>query len=395
MNAPLQGIKVVELTTFIAAPSCGEILVWMGADVTKIEAVTGEPYRNLKYCTNEEPVIFDALNAGKKSLSVNAKNPEVAKLLKKLVASADVFLTNVREKSLERLGLDYESVKDGNERLVYAHFSGYGPRGPMAAMPGYDGTAYFARFGIYRDFNDPDREPVTHISGFGDIPSGVAMCLNIMSALFRRERTGKGGKVGCALNQTAAWNMVMPITYEQFGTWYQRRDGDPLDITSVSLPCGDGEYIYFNMGTKKQWDIMVTTIGLPELVDDPRCVTLTETCKNTRSLYGQVVEALSKRGAQEWVDLIRGNGCPCERHHHVKEVPKDEQLIVNGFIRKVDYPTKDIMVSVPPVSSEMQIPDAAKHGEALGAHTEEILKSLGCSDELLRQLVESGDAVVS
>lgn len=393
MRGPLTGIRVVEMATMVAAPSCGQLLMQLGAEVIKIEGLDGDPYRNNRQITGGHPVLFDALNAGKKSVAINAKNPKAKEMLMKLIGTADVFISNIRLDALKRLGLDYMSLCE-NESLVYAHFSGYGENGPLSKLPGYDGTAFFVRNGVYRDFTAPDNEPINHISGFGDMISGLAMALNILSALFERNQTGKGRKVSTALNQTAVWTLLMPMIFEQFGSVYQRKERDPFDLSTTCMLCKDGEYIYYNTGMIKQWQALCRVLGKENLINDERCLTISTIMANSKTLYSEIADVFLERNADEWIDALHAADVPCEKYRHIADMASDIQLIENGFIKQSMYDAKSVMIPVPPVESDMLIDAESSKGEELGFHTKAILSSVGFTDDEIGALVSSGDLIV-
>ena len=300
---PLEGIRVIELATFVAAPSCGRSLAYLGAEVIKVETLSGDTYRKYTAYTKGETVVFDVLNGQKKSLVLNLKDPEALHWFKELLKTADVFISNLRQGALDRLGLGYEAVKELKPDLIYAHFSGYGRKGPMASNPGFDSTAFAVRSGLYRDFVPPESEPITHITGFGDMISGLALALNITAALHKRQVTGEGERVECSLNETAAWVLMMPMVYEQYTSRYCRPEGCPVDIANSSMKCGDGEWIYFGCGTVKQWHALCTAVGCGELTADPRCQSLNDVIRNTPDLIQVIRPRFAQHTAEEWISL--------------------------------------------------------------------------------------------
>ena len=393
---PLEGIRVIEFATMIAAPSCGRLLAHLGAEVIKVEAIEGAPYRKFGYMTGNEPVMFDMLNMQKKSFSVNAKHPEGKESLLKLVSTADVFLTNIREKSLERLGCTYDALEKINPRLIYAHFSGYGPTGPLKDLPGYDTTAFFTRFGILRDFVDPDSPPTQLIPGLGDLACGMSLAMNIEAALIGREKTGKGERIESALNQVAAWMMLMPMLYAQYGISYQiKNDGPPVDVSNCNMRCGDGEYILLACGTIHQCHGLLRAVGMEHLTTDERCTSTLGFYKNTPTLYPEIAPVFLTRGAEEWVHILRAHDVPCERHRHTIEISSDEQLFANGYIYKPDYKNNDITVPVPPIDFASVDFTANEKGPAIGQHTAELLKALGYSQEQLEAMQNNGAIVMA
>ena len=390
---PLSGIRVIELATFVAAPSCGRNLAYLGADVIKVEALAGDVYRKFTVYTHGEPVVFDALNGQKKSVVMNLKDPEALYWFKKLLQTSDVFLTNFRESALKKLGIDYDSVKALKPDLIYAHFSGYGPKGPLSSYPGFDSTAFAVRSGLYRDFVPPESEPNTHITGFGDMISGLALSLNILAALSLRARTGKGERIECSLNETAAWALMMPMAYEQCTSRYCRKEGDPVDIANASVKCGDGEWLYYGCGTIKQWNELCSAIGCGQLVDDPRCKTLNDVILNTPDIKDLIFKHFLARSAEEWIRILREHDVPCERHRHIREMASDEQLIANGFIQPMEYSGGRIMLPNPPLLMESLPSYNGGHGPLLGEHTDELMKELGCTEEALERMKQFGTVI--
>lgn len=388
---PLAGIRVVELATMIAVPSCGRMLAYLGAEVIKIESLDGAPYRKYGATTRGETVIFDMYNMQKKSVSINAKTPEGKEYLKKLLETADVFISNIRTQSLERLGLSYEQLKIINPKLVYAHFSGYGEKGPMKDLPGYDITSFFARFGVLRDFVDPDHYPSNIIPGLGDAACGMSMVMNITSALLGRANSGVGERIESSLNQVGVWMMLMPMIYAQYGISYAIKDGGaPVDISNATWRCGDGEYILVACGTLQQVQGFLRALGLDHLIDDERCKTVNSVYENTPTLFEEVAPQFLKHSAEEWVGILRANDVACERHRHTPEIASDEQLLANDFIYSPGYKNNNITVPNPPISFASMNLSVNERAPALGQHTAEVLTELGCSQEQLETMQRNG-----
>lgn len=385
VTKPLEGIRVVEFATMIAAPSAGRLLANLGAEVIKVESFDGDPYRKNSQ-TGNQPVIYDMLNMQKKSMAVNAKTPEGNEAIRKLVAGADVFLSNIRTKSLEKLGFGYEELKKDNPGLIYVHFSGYGATGPMKDLPGYDTTAFFTRFGVMSDFVSPDSPPSHFIPGFGDMACGINIAMNVSAALIGRAKTGKGECIECALNQVGNWLLLLPMIFSQYGVNYRIKDGDPpMDVASCNMPCGDGQYIFMANGTLPMFQRMLEAIGKPELISDPRCESLRTVYENTASLYPEIAPAFQTHGADEWVKILREHEVPCERHRKLTEIAEDEQLFANRYIYKPDYTTKEIAVPAPPIDFASMDLLVDEQGPALGQDTAEVLEALGYSQEQIKE----------
>ena len=203
---PLEGITVVELSTYIAAPSCGRILATQGARVIKVESPSGDVERKFGptlFCpaNDEENPIYDTLNGGKDHLMLDLKKPEDMERFHKLLAKADVFVTNNRLQALKKMRLDYDSLKERYPKLVYAILLGYGEKGPKVNLPGFDAIAMFATGGLIQDMmvDAPGSYPVYLPMGFGDLVCGTALAGAIGTALYGRTQSGKGDYVSISL----------------------------------------------------------------------------------------------------------------------------------------------------------------------------------------------------
>ena len=204
-NKPLAGIRVVELSTYVAAPGAARILSDMGAEVIKIESFSGDQWREtgrkMLSTNDEENPVFDVYNTGKKSICVNIKTEEGLSFSMKLLEDADIFITNTRARSLRKLGLDAQSLTERFPRLIHASIDGFGSKGPDADSPGFDNISFWARSGFSMDipYKSENSFPLPPTSGIGDCVSGGFLVAGIMTALFNRERTGKGDIVNVSL----------------------------------------------------------------------------------------------------------------------------------------------------------------------------------------------------
>ena len=250
IKMPLEGIKVIELATVVAAPTAGRMLSAYGAEVIKIESLAGDDYRvagNFErvVCEDYKNPLFTIQNSGKKLTSINLKHPDGKAAMLKLLEDADVFLTNVRTGGLQRLGLDYESLHERYPKLVYAHFSGFGPKGPVASDPGFDSTAFWLRSGPMADWQVPGSFPFNPTYAFGDMSTSSVLFSGILMALLGRVRTGRGTLVNTSLFASGIWcNAVSVVSHQpQFGG---KRPLDPLrpaDPFSQYYLCADGKWI--------------------------------------------------------------------------------------------------------------------------------------------------------
>ncbi len=223
------GLKVVDFASFIAGPSAAVILSDFGADVIKVEPPKGELWRIGQKIPpqpySEEPYPFQLANRNKRSLTLDLKSPEAGKILEQLVKWADVFIVNTPHPARKKLGLEYEDVAKWNPRLIYADVTGYGEKGPDAALPGFDLTAYWARSGLLSMTRDAGAPPTWPVAGSGDNATAVALYAAIATALYRRERTGKGSYVTTSLLASGIWSASVFIqNFAPMRHWLRAKD---------------------------------------------------------------------------------------------------------------------------------------------------------------------------
>ena len=271
---PLEGITVVELSTYIAAPSCGRILATQGARVIKVESPAGDVERKFGptlFCpaNDEENPIYDTLNGGKDHLMLDLKKPEDMERFHKLLAKADVFVTNNRLQALKKMRLDYDSLKERYPKLVYAILLGYGEKGPKVNLPGFDAIAMFATGGLIQDMmvDAPGSYPVYLPMGFGDLVCGTALAGAIGTALYGRTQSGKGDYVSISLYGAAMWMFSVMSTGTQFGyKWPRGRyQGGPM---GVPYKTKDGRWILPVVNEyERYWRPFCQAVGAEEIME--------------------------------------------------------------------------------------------------------------------------------
>lgn len=390
---PLDGIKIVELSTYVAAPSCGNMLAYLGAEVIKIEPIDGEVMRFAKK-TPDDNATMEGLNLLKKSLAVDLKNREVREYIYKLVAQSDAFLTNVRKKSLESLGLDYQSLSKLRPSIVYGLFTGYGEKGPLADLPGYDMTAFFAKSGIYRDFVPPENPPVTYQNGFGDMCSGMAMTIGMLGGIIKAKRTGEGEYVTSSLPQVAAWVLLLPLINEQYGPTYDYPQKAKPKQNSGNFLCSDGRWIAYAAFVQRDLIKFCKTIGAEHLFEDERFKTYELRNQNSEEFYQEMQKYVMKFTSKELIEKLRENDVACEIHGHVCELPYDEQIVANEYLFQKKYGEHTVHIPKPPFRfGSFQDVDWAKDFR-LGQDTAEILRNLGCPEEDIKRLAEQKAIII-
>ena len=357
----LEGIRVIESASYVAGPTCGRLLADYGAEVIKIECPTGDAWRKVgkkvSIITEEDAnPFFDMYNSGKKSVVIDQKDPEQLALMKKLISTADVFLTNARLKSLEKIGLDPVTLRKENKSLIYASLTGYGIEGKERDMPGFDSTAFWSRSGMLRDLplEMDDQAPIGQVTSVGDTMAGSLLFSGILGALFRRERTGEGDFVTTSLLQAGLWvcNAMVMMCQDKFGEKFpiSRYESDGL---AAAYKCSDGEWFQLGlMDYNRYIPPLLEVLGIPELFNDPRfCCEAECRKKENMSQFIKILEGcFLKKTAKEWFNLLVEKdifGCILP---HFRDVSKDQQAWDNGYLENFVTPSGfDCVMVCPPV----------------------------------------------
>lgn len=399
---PLDDITVIEVDNWMAAPSCGAILADMGANVIKIEPLTGDPMRNMMRPPKLPDDIksydfqFDVDNRGKKSVAIDISNEKGAELLHRLVADADVFLCNLLTERQERFGMDPKTLLALNPRLVHATFTGYGTTGPDAWRPGYDVTAFFGRSGLYdamREGTDGD-VPMARPAQ-GDHTSGLALYGAIVSALRLAERSGEGQVVESSLYETAVWTQATDyaVTAMDKAPLRQRDRHHQIIATANRYPCGDGKWVVFNMPNDSAWPHFARTIGCEHALDDELFADLRSRFKNMPALVDIIDEALSAKSRDEWGTIFDEAGLIWGPVLALHEVVVDPQALALGMFPTITSPEiGDYTTVANPL--KFKTADVGPQGPhpKIGEHTRTILTDAGMSADEIDTLI--GDDVV-
>lgn len=395
----LEGVKVVDLSTFVAAPVCARMLADMGAEVIKIEGFKGDPWRaTARANTNtqdDELPGFDVYNAGKKSIKLNIKHPDGMKILLEMLADADVFITNTRLASLKKLGLDYESIKDKFPRLIYASITGYGDKGPDANAPGFDNVAFWTRSGFMMDMSIKSESsyPVCSPTGAGDTFAGTVLMGGILAALYQREKTGKGDFVTAALQNAGIWMFAGSIlqAQEKYNIKFpkERCDVPPL---AASYKCADGEWIGITILDHDRYrEPLFELLGIAEEMAPLNI----KTQEQMRALSATVVpvmeRAFLKKTSKEWLKLLKEADMVCGILNHMKDVPKDEQALANEFIQEYTCRNGEVcMLPCPPLRMASQPLPKSYSAPFPGEDTVEVLERMGYSAQDIDRLMTDG-----
>ena len=399
MPKPLEGIKVVELANYVAAPVIGRILADLGAQVTKIEGRGGDTWRmtagNLTRTEQDELPVFDIFNVGKQSITLNLKDPKGKEVFFKLLEDADVLITNTRHQSLVKLGVDYDSIKDRFPRLIYATLTGYGYEGPDCDAPGFDNIAFWSRPGFLADMaiDSEGSYPVNSRGAMGDVASGSLLFGGIMTALYQRERTGKGDFVTMSLFNAGLWIMGGCLMMAEKPYSYPfpepRLSGNPMNLT---YKCADGQWMRCTVFEYERYAAKVfDALGITEEIAAIGVTDMKSLMAKAPQAIPLYEKAYLKKTSDEWLAIFKSLDIVCGKLNHFADVFEDEQALANEYIQPyqcVNGVTR--MITTAPVRLGSQ--GAIKVGKPFtaGEHSQQILQGLGYSDEEIAQMKQGG-----
>jgi crotonobetainyl-CoA:carnitine CoA-transferase CaiB-like acyl-CoA transferase len=398
MAQVLEGIRVVEAATFVLGPAAGTVMADFGADVIHVEhPAMGDAYRYLQHLKPlpecDRNYCWILTSRSKRSIALDLRREAGREVLGDLVCGADVFLTNYHPSVLEALGLRYEDLSPMNERLVYAHATGYGDRGAEIEKPGYDATAWWARSGLMDAVRPTGREFGLATAGMGDHPSSMALFGAIMLALFDRERTGRGRRVRTSLLANGAWANSI---YLQAALCGGERYVAPTHSASPNAlvnhyTCADGRTLYLAMVQEaNEWDRFIEAIGRTELKDDPRFAEPEGRHANAPALTAILDEVFQSKSLDDWRELLDRHEVTFGVVARIEELPDDAQMRANGVFREIAGDPDGLRT----VDSPIYLDGAAKRpptrAPEIGEHSVEILKELGYTAERIESLRSEG-----
>ena len=396
---PMEGVKVIELSTMLAGPMTARVLAEWGADVIKVETLNGDAWRKqagttLSPCTETANPNFDMQNMNKRFISLNLRTEAGRAAMMKLLETADVFLTNFREQALEGMGLAYEQLKDRFPRLIHAGVLGYGSEGPDRDRPGYDYTVFFSRTGLMADLPPAGAGPLVPIGGIGDHSVAVALIGGIAAALYRREITGEGDKVDVSLYQSGIFILCTGILNGFNGRVLPRTRYDCGHAGSNTYQGSDGEWFYLACIDYRRFPELCRLIGRPDLAEDPKYSTNTAYYENRTELTKIFDEIFNKKPVSYWDQLFNEHDMPHEVLRHFKDVPYDPQAQANHYTYFHEDTDGTITVfangAVHFASEEpAQIP--CKTSGPIGCDTDEILMEYGYTAEQVAAMHAAGE----
>ena len=386
MTMILEGIRVLDWTLFQQGPVSTMLLAELGADVIKIEERTaGDPARGmmrvvgamLKVPEGDRNSYFEYNNRSKRGITLDLKNEKGKQILYQLVEKCDVFVQNFRQGVAERLGLDYETLKKYNSKLIYAHSSGWGPEGPSKLEPSADYTG-IARSGMMNIVGEPDMPPQMIQGGVADQTGAIITTLGVVSALYARDKFGIGQKIDVSLlGAMTAGTLGMALSLNLISgipsmRTYRKQAGNPL---WNHYECKDNKWIALaNLQPDKFWPNLCQAMNLGDLEHDPRFSNMDARTKNSEELISILDQNFATKTRDEWMSLLNKEGVVYSRLNAISDLVDDPQMLANDYITEWDHPEwgKVKWTGFPIKFSETPMA-IRREAPAFGQHTEEIL----------------------
>jgi len=397
MSGPLDGVRVIDVSSMLMAPYATQILGDMGADVIKVEAPGGDPVRGVGPMRHPGMgAIFLNANRSKRSIVLDLKQAAGLEAALELIRGADVVVFNVRPRALERLGLGYEAVARVNPGVIYASLFGYGQGGPYAARPAFDdliqGAVAVPWLAHMADGGEPRYAPTAIVD------RGVALWAvgQVCAALFRRSRTGQGQRIEIPMFEMMAGFVLAD---HLAGRTFDPPIGPPGYVRMLNpdrrpFRTRDG-HVCAMIYTDGHWRSFFRALGREdEFERDPRYATMTARTENIAALYAELAQLLLTRTTAEWMELFERADIPAMPLHTLDSLLDDPHLAATGFFSHAEHPSEGRLrrMAYPSAWSATQ-PVATRDAPRLGEHGVEVLREIGYTDERIDALVDAGVTV--
>jgi len=390
------GLKVVEIASFIAAPAAATMLSDYGADVIKVEPPgMGDPQRLLSSVPPSPQALgnysWHLANRNKRGMSINLKSEGGTQILKRLVEWADVLITNFPHGTREGLHLGYEEVSSWNPRIIYADITGFGDAGPDAGLPGFDLTAFWSRSGLLASTRDAGAPPTSPVWGSGDYTTAVAIYAAVTTALYHRERTGRGANVGTSLLAMGVWATGTLVSAALAGGKpYELNDRvAPVNALTNAYQCADGRWIML-AARRSAWPVLAKALGRSDLLTDPRFRGVEAVSQHAAELADLLETEFRAQPLAHWEEVLDEARIPYGVIQTPEEAAEDPQLRAADIVVPIEGAADlDYTVNNPlTLRGLARVPArrAPEHGE----HNAEVLTQLGFSTDDIDQLQATG-----
>ena len=391
-EAPLKGIKIIDASSILMVPYCTRLLADMGAEIIKVETLSGDNTRYIGPSINKGmAAVFLNINRNKKSISVDLKSADGRLIIYKLIKKSDVFVSNIRKASLEKLKLTHSDFIKINPKIITANAVGFSSRGPYAGLPAFDDTIQaISGMAAYQEtYSD---QPSYTSGATADKVTGLMLGMSILSALFNREKNGEGTELEVPMMETMVdftlvehlygYNFLPPKAPPVYPRQSSpnRKPYKTLDGYMAVLPYSDDQWLRFFGIIKKE-----------NILKDPKFCSLESRNQNIDELYKILSEELKKRNTSFWIKNLREQDIPATKVNFPKDIFEDEHLVRTNFFKVKDHPTEGKLL-YPSFPIEFNEDETAEsmHAPSLGENTQEILTDLGYSEFEIESFVSKG-----
>ena len=397
MDAPLAGVRVVEVAHFVAVPAAGALLADLGADVLKVEIPKGEIYRHGRPrfsgydCDFSESPPFQMDNKGKRSIALDLTNPEARKALLRLIDGAEIFITNLLPARRVKFGLDHETLLARHPRLLVGGISGYGHGGDRENWPAFDYTAYWARTGMMDTMRDEGVPPSLQRPAVGDHAAAVNLVCGLLCAMRLRDATGKGQYVDVSLLQTGlhilGTDVANALVTRKPAQRHDRRC--PMNPLWNSDPvAGDRWLLLVMIEPDRYWPRLCDAIGRSELCTDPLYEDAWKRHENSRELVAEFEGTFAQRSLDEWAPVLDAAGLIWAPVNRVDEAIEDPEIRALGYIQEIEHATAGRFETVaPPFRIEGAKLGASRASSPLHSDAREILREAGFAEAEIEKLI--------
>lgn len=409
---PLAGIKVIDFTGVQSGPACTQLLAWYGADVLKVERITGGDVTRgqLRDIPGIDALYFTMLNCNKRSLAINTKTPEGERVMEQLIREADILVENFAPGAMDRMGLSWEHIHEINPRLIFGSVKGFNEDSPWSDIKAYENVAQSAG-GSASTTGFWDGPPTISAAALGDSNTGMHLLIGLLTALIGREKTGVGQKVAVSM-QDSVLNLCRVKLRDQqrldrvgyLEEYPQYPNGTFTDVVPRGGNAGGGgqpgwvlkckgwetdpnAYIYFTI-QEQDWGPTSIAVGHPEWADDPKYNTAKARQPHIFDIFAEIEKWLADKTKYEAVDILRKSGVPCAPVLSMKEIANDPSLRESGTVVEVEQKKRGTFLTVGSPMKFSQFTPTITGAPLLGEHTDEVLAELGYTANQIAKMHE-------
>ncbi len=397
MDQPLKGVRVVDFSAYGAGPATGKMLADWGADVIKIEPLTGDPSRmtsktlGMRADDGENPHL-ELKDGSKRSLPINMKTEAGKEIMDKLLDKSNIFISNYRIKALNGMGLDYETMSKKHPHIIWGILTGFGLEGSMVNNPGFDTVAFYAKSGQMIDFCENGEFPLAPPFGLGDMGTACSLAGGVAACLYRQAKTGKGEKVIVSLYGQGLWDESALVQSVYHGDVWPKTRKKPDSPLRNTFKCKDGVWMMISVIVyDRYFPVFCKMVGRADLIGDKRFNSETAVKKNAEALMEILDPIFLSKDFAEWDRLLNEADIAHDRINHIKDTLTDKQAWDNGFLYKYKNRdgTEDLNVANP-VKFGTSEPPVHRNAPLLGEHTVELLTELGYDRQTIDRFAASG-----